>query len=106
MSLLNVNICFGRRCIRFQQYFKTKIQFFVIFYIYIYIYIIGDICTCNVSINKIRNVGTSVIPLFRVILTEMSIYCITFMIQGHFQSQKVHFKARSSKRNMISTKKN
>ena len=70
----------------------------MIFYIYIYIYIIGDICTCKVSINKIRNVGTSVIPLFRVILTEISIYCITFMIQGHFQSQKVHFKARSSNR--------
>ena len=35
--------------------------------------------------------GTSVIPHFHVILTGQSISCIIFMIQGHFQGQKVNF---------------
>ena len=31
--------------------------------------------------------GTSVMPHFRVILTEQSISCIIFMTQGNFQGQ-------------------
>ena len=35
-----------------------------------------------------KRVGTSVIPLFHVILTGVSISYIIFMIQGHSQGQK------------------
>ena len=42
-------------------------------------------------------VGTSVIPFFRVILTRKSIPYITFMIQGHLQCEEVNFKFKLSK---------
>ena len=41
-------------------------------------------------------VGTSVIPHFRVILTEKSSYTI-LMFQGHSQGQKVNFKVNNVK---------
>ena len=39
-------------------------------------------------------VGTSVIPLFRLILIGKSISYIIFMIQGHFQCQRVNLKVK------------
>ena len=39
------------------------------------------------NFQKIR-VGTSVIPIFHVILTGESISYIIFMIQGHHQGQR------------------
>ena len=44
----------------------------------------------NLSTNNGRNKRA----LFRVILTEKSISYIIFMIQGHFQAQKVNFKVK------------
>ena len=41
-------------------------------------------------------VGTSVIPLFRLILIGKSISYIIFMIQGHVQCQKVNLKVKES----------
>ena len=38
--------------------------------------------------------GTSVIPHFRVILSEKSIYGIILLIQGHFHSRKVISKVK------------
>ena len=43
-------------------------------------------------------VGTSVIPHFRVIFTEKSIFSITLMFQGHSQGQKVNFKVNNVKK--------
>ena len=39
-------------------------------------------------------VGTSVIPLFRLILIGKSISHIIFTIQGHLQCQKVNLKVK------------
>ena len=39
-------------------------------------------------------VGTSVIPLFRLILIGKSIFYIIFMIQGHLQCQRVNLKVK------------
>ena len=39
-------------------------------------------------------VGTSAIPLFRVIWIGKSISYIIFMIQGHLQCQKVNLKVK------------
>ena len=41
--------------------------------------------------------GTSVIPLFHVILTGQSISCIILMTQGHFQGQNDNFKVKETK---------
>ena len=48
--------------------------------------IFGDIWkpTCKISISKIKNVGASVIPLFRVIFDEIFISC-----KGQFQGQVI-----------------
>ena len=39
-------------------------------------------------------VGTSVIPLFRLILIGKNISYIIFMIQGHLQCQKVNLRVK------------
>ena len=53
----------------------------------------------NTIFHKIK-VGTSVIPLFRVILPGESIFYIIFMIQGHPQGQRSN--RRLSKRKYYS----
>ena len=47
----------------------------------------------NIIFQQMK-LGTSVIPLFRVILTRQSISEIILIIQGHLQGQKVNFKIK------------
>ena len=47
----------------------------------------------NYHFNQIK-LGTCVIPLFHVILSEKSIYGIILLIQGHFQGRKVISKVK------------